>query len=182
MNVRVAQANVTELEVDAIQNAANGLLIHGAGVAGAIRKAAPSVQFESHALVEAMGPVRLGGAVPTSGGELPARFVIHAVTMDKPGGTTPWAIAHEATLSTLRIAKILRVRTLALVALGTGIGGLTYDECADAMTEALLSFRGDTAQLDTVTFALFGDEAVQAFNERLREDATRLGPIHAGLA
>lgn len=169
MDAYVKQTNVTELDVDAIQNAANGLLIHGAGVAGAIRKAGePWVQQESHALVDTFGPVPLGGAIATSAGDMPARYVIHAVTMDKPGGETPWAIAFEATVSTLKIARILRVRTLALVALGTGIGGLSYVDCASAMCQALLSDRASTSQLEQVTFAVFGDEAEQAFAEGAR--------------
>ncbi len=168
MNVEVGQYDVTTLNVDAIQNAANSLLIHGAGVAGAIRKAAPSVQRESTALVEACGPIPLGGAVATSGGELPADYVIHAITMSKPGGETPWSIAYQATVSTLKIAKILRVRRLALVALGTGIGGLTFAGCASAMTQALLSARVDTEHFASVTFAVFGDEAEQAFTEAAR--------------
>jgi O-acetyl-ADP-ribose deacetylase (regulator of RNase III) len=163
MNIEIVKADVTTLDADAIQNAANGLLIHGAGVAGAIRKAgAPYVQAESTALVRMNGRVPLTNAVFTSAGDMPARYVIHAVTMDEPGGTTSWAVAHAATLHTLFVAELLKVESLALVALGTGIGGLTLDACADAMLKAIWWKRAYRS-VRTITFALFDDTAVDVF-------------------
>lgn len=167
MNVQITRTSITEFPAEAIQNAANALLIHGAGVAGAIRKAAPVVQLESTALIEAVGPRPVGSAVTTGADPLPAEYVIHAITMPKPGGETSWPDAHEATVATLRQAQLLHIESVSLCALGTGHGGLSFDACASAMVKALISDRVNLPDDFTVTFALFGDEAVEAFAERL---------------
>src|SRR5436189_3214503 len=112
----VIDADVTTLEVDAIANAANTRLMHGGGVAGAISRAGgPEVQRES----DERAPIELGEAVVTSAGEMPAKWVIHAATME-PGGPTSAEIIREATANTLRAADELGARSLALVAFGTG--------------------------------------------------------------
>src|SRR6185503_10413995 len=112
-------ADVTRLEVDAIANAANTQLRHGGGVTGAIARAGGrAVQDES----DAKAPIGLGEAVETSGGDMPARWVIHAATMELGGPTSP-EIIRRATASTLAKADELGARSLALVAFGTGVGG-----------------------------------------------------------
>src|SRR4051795_3034574 len=114
--LEVVAADVTALEVDAIANAANTQLRHGGGVAGAISRAGgPEVQRES----DARAPIGLGEAVETSAGKMPARWVIHAATMEL-GGPTSEAIIRRATAATLWKAEELGVRSLALVAFGTG--------------------------------------------------------------
>jgi O-acetyl-ADP-ribose deacetylase (regulator of RNase III) len=117
--IEVLDGDVTALEVDAIANAANTRLLHGGGVAGAIARAGgPAVQRES----EERSPIGLGEAVETSAGEMPARWVIHAATMEL-GGPTSAEVIRRATASTLRRADELGARSLALVAFGTGVGG-----------------------------------------------------------
>src|SRR6185436_3512926 len=98
--LEVMAADVTQLEVDAIANAANTELRHGGGVAGAISRAGgPEIQRESNDAA----PIELGAAVATGAGELPSRWVIHAATMHLGGPTSAEVIA-EATASTLRVA------------------------------------------------------------------------------
>src|SRR3954451_6895321 len=95
--VEVSETDITTLEVDAIANAANTRLAHGGGVAGAIARAGgPDVQRES----DRRPPVALGGAGATTGGKMPARWVIPAATMEL-GGPTSAAIIRRATGSTL---------------------------------------------------------------------------------
>src|SRR5918912_1648219 len=95
--IEVLEADITTLQVDAIANAANTRLMHGGGVAGAIARAAgPQLQRES----EERAPIGLGEAVETTGGDLPARWVIHAATMELGGPTSAEVIA-RATESTL---------------------------------------------------------------------------------
>src|SRR6266403_2267158 len=78
--LELTQGDITALKVDAIVNAANKYLAHGGGVAAAIsRKGGPTIQQESDAIIEKRGPLSTGGAVITSGGKLPAKFVIHVV-------------------------------------------------------------------------------------------------------
>src|ERR1700759_4015083 len=95
--IEVLDTDITQLEVDAIANAANTRLIHGGGVAGAISRAGgPAIQSESAAL----SPIDLGAAVATGAGELPCTWVIHAATMHL-GGETSAEIVRAATASTL---------------------------------------------------------------------------------
>ena len=125
-DVEVLEADITQLEVDAIANAANTRLMHGGGVAGAIARAGgPEIERESRQ----RAPVGLGEAVETGGGDMPCRWVIHAATMEL-GGPTSAEIIRRATASTLRRADELGARSLALVAFGTGVGGFPLEEAA----------------------------------------------------
>ena len=154
--LEVLQADVTKLEVDAIANAANTQLMHGGGVAGAISRAGgPDVQRES----DERAPVGLGEAVETTAGDMPARWVIHAATMEL-GGPTSAAIIEQATRSTLAVAERLGARSLALVAFGTGVGGFPLDEAARLMAGVAREHEGG---LERIVFAVHGDEAERAF-------------------
>src|ERR671916_2151659 len=160
MELEVLQADVTKLEVDAIANAANTQLAHGGGVAGAISRAGgPEVQRESRD----KAPIGLGEAVETTAGDMPARYVIHAATMEL-GGPTSAEIIDRATRSTLDRAEELGCRSLALVAFGTGVGGFPLDEAARLMVGAARSHTGD---LERIVFAVHGAEAERAFREAL---------------
>src|SRR4029450_12157232 len=98
----------------------------------------------------------LGEAIETTAGEMPARYVIHAATMEL-GGPTSEEIMGRATRSTLAKADELGCRSLALVAFGTGVGGFPLDEAARLMVEAA---RGHEARsLERVVFAVHGDDA-----------------------
>ena len=157
INVEVRQVDVTGLEVDAITNAANTQLKHGGGVAAAIARAGgPDVQRESNE----KAPIGLGEAVETAAGDMPARYVIHAATMEL-GGLTSSEIIARATGSTLRKADELGCRSLALVAFGTGVGGFPLDEAARLMVGAVREHEPRT--LERVVFAVHGDAAEQAF-------------------
>jgi O-acetyl-ADP-ribose deacetylase len=159
--LEVAQADVTRLDVDAIANAANTQLRHGGGVAGAISRAGgPEVQRES----DEKAPIELGDAVETTAGDMPARWVIHAATMEL-GGPTSAAIIEEATRSTLAKAEELGAASLALVAFGTGVGGFPLDEAARIMVGAARSHSGES--LERIVFAVHGDEAERAFRDAL---------------
>ena len=156
--LEVVQADITQLDVDAITNAANTQLLHGGGVAGAISRAAgPELERESRE----RAPIGLGDAVETTGGDLPARWVIHAATMDL-GGPTSADIIERATRSTLQVAERLGAKRLALVAFGTGVGGFPLDEAAGIMVGVAREHEGG---LERVVFAVHGDEAERAFRE-----------------
>jgi O-acetyl-ADP-ribose deacetylase (regulator of RNase III) len=158
--LEVIQADVTRLEVDAIANAANTELRHGGGVAGAISRAAgPELERESRA----KAPIGLGDAVETTAGELPARWVIHAATMEL-GGPTSAAAIERATHSTLAVAERLGCRSLALVAFGTGVGGFPLDEAAAIMARVVGAHAG---ALERIVFAVRGDDAERAFREAI---------------
>jgi O-acetyl-ADP-ribose deacetylase len=158
--LEVMQADVTALEVDAIANAANTQLKHGGGVAGAISHAGgPEVQRES----DERAPIALGEAVETTAGDMPARWVIHAATMEL-GGPTSADIIERATRSTLAKADELGCRSLALVAFGTGVGGFPLDEAARLMVGVARAHEGG---LDRIVFAVHGEQAERAFRDAL---------------
>jgi O-acetyl-ADP-ribose deacetylase len=160
--LEVVQADVTKLEVDAIANAANTQLRHGGGVAAAIvRAGGPEVQRES----TEKAPIGLGEAVETTAGDMPARYVIHAATMEL-GGPTSAEIITRATAATVRKADDLGCRSLALVAFGTGVGGFPLEEAARLMVDAVRQHA--PSSLQRVVFAVHGDEAEHAFRAALR--------------
>jgi O-acetyl-ADP-ribose deacetylase (regulator of RNase III) len=158
--LEVIAGDVTKLDVDAIANAANTELRHGGGVAAAIARAGgPAVQRES----DERAPIGLGEAVETTAGEMPARWVIHAATMEL-GGPTSADIIERATRSTLARAEQLECRSVALVAFGTGVGGFPLDEAALLMVGVAQRHEGE---LERIVFAVHGGEAEQAFRDAL---------------
>ena len=154
------QTDITKLEVDAIANAANTRLLHGGGVAGAISRAGgPEVQRES----DVKAPIGLGDAVETTAGDMPARWVIHAATMEMDFVTSA-EIIEKATRSTLAKAEELGAKSLALVAFGTGVGGFPVDEAARIMVGVAREHEGG---LERIVFTVHGDAAEQAFSRAL---------------
>jgi len=162
VELEVLQADVTTLEVDAIANAANTDLAHGGGVAAAISRAGgPEVQRES----DERAPIGLGEAVETTAGDMPARWVIHAATMELGGPTSAEVIA-AATRSTLAKADELGCRSLALVAFGTGVGGFPVEQAARLMVAAAREHTPRT--LERIVFAVHGAAAERAFAGAVR--------------
>ncbi len=158
--LEVMAADITTLEVDAIANAANTDLAHGGGVAAAISRAGgPEVQRESYE----RAPIGLGEAVETTAGDMPARWVIHAATMEL-GGPTSAEVIEQATRSTLAKADELGARSLALVAFGTGVGRFPLDEAARIMVSAAREHQGN---LERIVFAVHGEDAELAFRDAL---------------
>jgi O-acetyl-ADP-ribose deacetylase (regulator of RNase III) len=156
--LEVIQADITQLDLDAITNAANTQLRHGGGVAAAIQRAAgPELERESRE----RAPIGLGEAVATTAGEMPARWVIHAATMEL-GGPTSAEIIERATQSTLRVAEERGCKSLAFVAFGTGVGGFPLDEAARIMVGVAAAHSGG---LERIVFAVHGDAAERAFKE-----------------
>jgi O-acetyl-ADP-ribose deacetylase (regulator of RNase III) len=163
--VEIKQADITKLDVDAIANAANTQLRHAGGVAAAISRAGgPEVQAES----DERAPIGLGDAVATTAGEMPARWVIHAATMEL-GGPTSAEIIRSATASTLAKADELGAESLALVAFGTGVGGFPLDEAARIEVEEVRLHLDSGSGVERVVFAVHGDEAEAAFNRAINQ-------------
>ena len=161
--VEVLDSDITQLDVDAIANAANTDLAHGGGVAGAISRAGgPEIQRES----DAKAPIGLGEAVETTAGDMPSRWVIHAATM-RLGGPTSEEIIRRATASTLQLAEELEARSLALVAFGTGVGGFPLEDAARIEVEEVRRHLDGDSRLERVVFAVHGEAARAAFQAAL---------------
>jgi O-acetyl-ADP-ribose deacetylase (regulator of RNase III) len=159
LTVAVMQGDLTEQDVDAIVNAANNDLLLGGGVAGAIaRRGGPTIQAECSAI----GVIEVGGAAITGGGQLKARFVVHAASMRLGGSTSADSLRHS-TRRSLEIASERGLRSIAFPAVGTGIAGFPPDHCARIMLEEVVLHATKPTALQEVRFVLFGDEAEAAF-------------------
>jgi len=156
------EGDLTEMETDAIVNAANNDLRHGGGVAGAIlRKGGKIIQEES----DAIGTVPVGGAAVTSGGNLKARYVIHAASMELGGKTTAQSL-RSSTAHSLRIAAQMGVKTIAFPAVGTGIAGFPMKECAEIMlAEAVAHLKQGVTPVQRIYFVLADGAALDTIEE-----------------
>ena len=161
LELAVVAGDITQLEVDAIANAANNALWMGAGVAGAIKRAGGE-EIEREAV--AKGPIRVGEAVATAAGRLAARWVIHGAVMGQDLRTNA-DLVRQTTESCLRVADELDCESLALPAFGTGVGGFPLDECARIMVEVVRQHEPQTRR--RVVFAVFGEDAERAFQAAL---------------
>ncbi|MCX8067037.1 MAG: macro domain-containing protein [Anaerolineae bacterium] len=167
--LELAEGDITEMETDAIVNAANEHLAHGGGVAGAIaRKGGPVIQRESDEWVRKYGPVPTGSAAITSGGNLKARYVIHAVGPIYDGTPRSAELLASAVRSALRLADEYGLRSVALPAISTGIFGYPMEEAAEVSLKAAMDYlRGETG-LERVVFCLYGQPAYETFAATLR--------------
>ncbi len=157
--------DLTEMDVDAIVNAANNDLQLGGGLAGEIRRrGGESIQKECNEI----GPVEVGGAAITGGGKLKARHVIHAASMELGGRTTAGAL-RRATAECLRIAGEHGVRSIALPAVGTGIAQFPMRECARIMLREAAAHLEKPTTVEVVYFVLRDREALGVFQQALAE-------------
>jgi len=172
MNVKIAgrtlelvEGDITEMETDAIVNAANAQLILGGGVAGAIRKkGGPEIQADC----DKIGGTFVGGAVITTGGKLKARHVIHAVGPRMGEGGEDEKL-RNATLNSLKLADENHLKSITFPAISTGIFGFPIRRCAVIMLQATVEhLRGDTG-LERVVFCLFGRDSYNVFAAELRQ-------------
>ena len=162
--LELIQGDITEVETDAIVNAANQHLAHGAGVAGAIsRRGGPAIQRESDAWVRQHGRVPIGSAAITSGGSLLARYVIHAVGPVYDGTVRSAESLASAVLSSLALADDHGLETVALPAISTGVFGYPVHEAADVMLSAAISYLEGETGLERVVFCLFGQGPFDVF-------------------
>lgn len=159
------QGDLTEMDVDAIVNAANNDLQLGGGVAGAIRrKGGEAIQREC----DAIGSIPVGGAAISTGGKLRARFVIHAASMQLGGATTARAL-RSSTAHALRIASERGLRTIAFPAVGTGIAGFPMAECARIMLREVAEHLKQPTSIEKIYFALFDAKGLAEFEKALAE-------------
>jgi O-acetyl-ADP-ribose deacetylase len=164
--LRLVEGDITDLDVDAIVNAANQYLQLGSGVAGAIRtRGGPSIQREC----DQIGGCPVGGAAITGGGSLKARHVIHAVG---PHGGDRDADEKmvSVTRSSLALADEHQLRSIAFPAISTGVFGYPIDKCARFMLSTAIDYLVDNPRtsLELVVFCLYGQAAFDVFAKQLR--------------
>lgn len=161
--LRIVEGDIALLDVEAVVNAANKHLQLGGGVAGAIRRrGGPSIQAECNRLA----PIEVGEAVITGGGNLKAKYVIHAVGPVNGEGDEEAKLA-RATRSSLRIAADRKIQSLAFPAISTGIYGFPIEECSRIMLRVSLDFLRKNSYPREITFCLYGAEAHEVFRQTL---------------
>src|SRR5438105_7417686 len=143
VTIEVAEGDIAAEDVDAVVNAANNHFWMGSGVAGAI-KARGGEAIEREAM--AQGPVEPGECVITTGGRLPARYVIHAAVMGQELDTSA-ALIERATRNALAMADAHGIDSISFPALGTGVGGFPLDECARLMIGAIRAHASSATSL-----------------------------------
>jgi O-acetyl-ADP-ribose deacetylase len=164
------RGDLTEMDVDAVVNAANNDLQLGGGLAGVIRrKGGDSIQRECNEI----GAIPVGGAAITSGGKLKARHVIHAASMQLGGQTAARAL-RTSTAHALRIAAEKGLRTIAFPAIG--IGCFPVEECAEIMLSEVARHLEGPSTLEQVCFVLFDADTLGAFEDALRKIKNRGEP------
>jgi len=180
--VSIREGDITEASVDAIVNAANTDLQLGSGVAGAIReRGGPEIQAEC----DRNGPIGLGGVAVTGAGKLAARYVFHAAAMQL-GGQVSEESLRASLRAVLEAAERLQLATLAIPAIGTGVGGFPMRRCAEVTLEEIGRYQGARDEagagpscIEEIQLVLFGEPAYRIFEqvrdaERIRAQLERM--------
>jgi O-acetyl-ADP-ribose deacetylase (regulator of RNase III) len=162
--LELVEGDITAMDVEAIVNAANERLAHGGGVAGVIsRKGGAIIQRESNAWVQQHGRVVTGSAAITSGGDLVARHVIHAVGPVYDGTPRSAELLASAVRSALALADAHGLASVALPAISTGIFGYPLEEAAHVMLRSAVAHLEGKTGLERVVFCLYGQAAFGVF-------------------
>jgi O-acetyl-ADP-ribose deacetylase (regulator of RNase III) len=157
--LEVTQGDITDQTTDAIVNAANAALQLGGGVAGAIRrKGGPKIQEECNRI----GGTHVGGAVITTGGNLAAKYVIHAVG-PRHREEHEDAKLKDATLNSLILADQKNLKSIAFPAISTGIFGFPKDRCATIMLSTTIAYLEGPTKLEKVVYCLYDQKAFEIF-------------------
>lgn len=179
IEIKVVQGDIIRLKADALVNPANAGLKMEKGLAGFLKKEGGAA-IEEEALSKA--PLKPGQAVATGAGKLVARHIIHAAVADAVGLVKEEAL-RQATASALKLADSLKIRSLAIPAVGCGEGHFPPVGAAKIMTQEILKFSRKTdSLLREITFCLYDKETFETFNRtvigylrHLQEDLGR-GP------
>jgi len=162
--LELIQGDITEQTTDGIVNAANAALQMGGGVAGAIRRrGGPKIQEECNRI----GGTHVGGAVITTGGNLAAKYVIHAVGPIH-GDDHEDAKLKDATLNSLILADKHNLRSIAFPAISTGIFGFPKDRCATIMLSTTIAYLEGPTKLEKVVYYLYDQKTFEIFKRTLQ--------------
>lgn len=162
----LVEGDITEMQTEAIVNAANARLILGGGVAGAIRRrGGPKIQQECNQA----GGTFVGGAVKTTGGSLKAKYVIHAVGPQMGEGNEDEKLKN-ATLNSLKLADDSNIKSISFPAISTGVFGFPIKRCAGIMLQTTIEYLKSGTSIEKVVFCLFGQDSYEVFEKQLKEE------------
>jgi len=164
--LELVEGDITEMQTEAIVNAANARLILGGGVAGAIRrKGGPKIQQECNKIRGTF----VGGAVKTTGGNLKAKYVIHAVGPQMGEGNEDEKLKN-ATLNSLKLADDSNIKSISFPAISTGVFGFPIKRCARIMLQTTIEYLKGQTSIEKVVFCLFGRESYKVFEKQLKQE------------
>ncbi|MDL1970581.1 MAG: macro domain-containing protein [Candidatus Desulfofervidaceae bacterium] len=163
--IEIVKGDITQLNVDAIVNAAGENLVMGGGVAGAILRAGG---YEIQAECNKLAPIKAGEAVITTGGKLKARYVIHAVG-PRWGEGNEGTKLRDAVLNSLKLAETYKLKTLAFPAISTGIFGCPKEWAAQIMLKTTIDYLQKGSCLEKVVFCLYSQEAYDIWQKILQQ-------------
>ena len=167
--LELLEGDITEMETEAIVNAANARLILGGGVAGAIRrKGGAKIQEECNRI----GGTFVGGAVITTGGNLKAQHVIHAVGPRMGEGNEDEKLKN-AVLNSLSLADEQNLKSISFPAISTGIFGFPIQRCAEIMLRITIDNLKGKSSLERIVFCLFGKDSYEVFANQLKKEISK---------
>ena len=166
VTLALEQGDITKVHADAIVNAANSGLAGGGGVDGAIHRAGgPTIMAECRKI----GGCPTGGAVATSAGKLPAKYVFHAVGPIYDGTDEDERLLRSAYQTCLDLAEQHKIASIAFPSLSTGVYGYPLDEAAPIALSTIIAHIQKPTSLKQVTMVLFGDRAYREFEKALEK-------------
>jgi O-acetyl-ADP-ribose deacetylase (regulator of RNase III) len=168
--ITLIQGDITKMEVDAIVNAANSSLMGGGGVDGAIHRAGgPAILAECREIVARRGRCETGQAIITSGGNLPAKLVIHTVGPVWRGGNNGEAdLLRNAYLNSLKLAVENGVETIAFPNISTGVYGFPKEKAAEIAIDTVTQFLSKNDQIKQVYFVCFDQENYELYRQLIQ--------------
>ncbi|SMC88521.1 O-acetyl-ADP-ribose deacetylase [Pedobacter africanus] len=168
--IQVIKGDITKIKADAIVNAANTSLMGGGGVDGAIhRVGGPAILDDCRKIVARQGGCKTGQAVITTGGKLPAKYVIHTVGPVYNGGKGDVAeLLRSCYRNSLALAAENGCKTIAFPNISTGIYGYPKAKAAEIAVNAVKTFLNQNEAIETVTFVCFDNENYTFIEEQLK--------------
>jgi O-acetyl-ADP-ribose deacetylase len=161
MTILIEKGDITKIICDAIVNPANSFGYMGGGVAGAIKRIG-GTEIEKEAISNS--PIEIGKAVATNSGSLPCKYVIHAPTMKRPAMRIDVGNVELATKAALKIGVELKLKTIAIPGMGTGVGGVSKDKAAKAITTIVKEFEN---RFEKIILIDRNDEMIESFKRYL---------------
>lgn len=161
MSIIVKLGDLTQINCDAIVNPANSFGYMGGGVAGAIKRVG-GAEIEKEAVN--MAPIVVGKAVSTTAGSLPCKYVIHAPTMKRPAMRIGVKNVMLATQAALRLANEMRLSSIAIPGMGTGVGGVSHRKAAETIVKIAKEFEDS---FETIFLVDRNKEMIDSFNDSL---------------
>ena len=167
----LVQGDITRQSTDAIVNAANSSLMGGGGVDGAIHRAGgPAILEECKDIVSRQGHLPTGEAVMTSGGNLPAKHVIHTVgPIWRGGGRREPELLASAYHESLKLAAKNRLSSVSFPSISTGVYGYPVEEAAEIALRTVIDFARDVTSIREVTFVLFDSRTFSSYARALKK-------------